>query len=541
MKPLLPFPAKIGTVPAENDAVRFNDFLYFLKQVFFLSPVRNEEETDDIPPSRLRLVFAFIAKKLRSRESAGTAVSIIVHVIILLILSFIILPVPQGWNGIAFLGGFNELPEIAKEIAAPPGETGAEVKLTPDSANIPAETNAETQEPENGKPEHGKEEPANSESEPGGGSEQNTLHSFVSGGGFGSRSASGRSNAVGSGDCSAKGENAVEKALVWLAAHQQADGGWSFDFADSCKRCRNSGTHGSRIAATGIALLPFFGAGYTHQEGQYQTVVDRGLAFLVKRGVAGQRGFELNQGTQGMYSHGIAAIALCEAYSMSKRKQDKLRDAAQESLRFIENAQNRDDGGWRYIPNEPGDLSVSAWQMMALKSGKLAELYVSQPVIYEAYRFLDEVSDNGGREYNYRPTRLEKRYGTGKDSPKTCTACGLLMRMYFGWQPGDKILDGGIGIVSAWNPLKDNDSSCNLYYAYYATLALHHYGGSGWVRWNDKIQNFLVNTQSGSGDEAGSWFFSDSYCDAGGRLLNTALAALILETPYRFMPLFRKP
>jgi len=79
-----------------------------------------------------------------------------------------------------------------------------------------------------------------------------------------------------------------------------------------------------------------------------------------------------------------------------------------------------------------------------------------------------------------------------------------------------------------------------LYYAYYATLALHHYGGEHWEPWNSELREFLIRTQSRQGCESGSWYFQDRYCDVGGRLLNTALAVMILETPYRYMPLYRE-
>ncbi len=113
--------------------------------------------------------------------------------------------------------------------------------------------------------------------------------------------------------------------------------------------------------------------------------------------------------------------------------------------------------------------------------------------------------------------------------------------MYLGWEPGEKMLDEGIDLVARHSAITDDGRACNLYYAYYATLALHHFDGSHWRRWNTEIREFLIQTQSDRGHEAGSWYFSDPhYCDHGGRLLNTVLATLILETPYRIMPLFRK-
>ena len=66
-----------------------------------------------------------------------------------------------------------------------------------------------------------------------------------------------------------------------------------------------------------------------------------------------------------MYAQGIAAIALCEAYAMSR--DESLQSAAQLAIDFICHAQH-EAGGWRYFPGQPGDTTVLGWQLMALKS-----------------------------------------------------------------------------------------------------------------------------------------------------------------------------
>jgi hypothetical protein len=111
--------------------------------------------------------------------------------------------------------------------------------------------------------------------------------------------------------------------------------------------------------------------------------------------------------------------------------------------------------------------------------------------------------------------------------------------MYLGWKPGDPFLDDGMEQIARWG-YTPRAERCNLYYAYYATLALHHYGGEHWDSWNSGVQELLIRGQAVQGCEAGSWYFPDEYCDVGGRLLDTALGAMILETPYRIMPLYRK-
>src|SRR5262249_30869077 len=157
------------------------------------------------------------------------------------------------------------------------------------------------------------------------------------------------------------------------------DGSWSldhFDRAGDCNgKCGHTGYH-SDTAATALALLPFLGAGHTHREGEYKDTVGKALEWLVR-----QRDEEfgwMGQGSGRMYAHGKAAIALCEAYALTR--DSKLRGPAQQAIDFIVAAQH-EEGGWRYSPGEPGDMSVVGWQLMALRSAQLSDLRVPKEVI----------------------------------------------------------------------------------------------------------------------------------------------------------------
>ena len=114
-------------------------------------------------------------------------------------------------------------------------------------------------------------------------------------------------------------ERAVGAALNWLYRHQTAQGKWSLDFRHQCKggTCSGPGVAQSDAAATAMALLPFLAAGQTHKsKGPYQQTIAKGLAWLIKQ----QRpDGDLSGGCeQPMYAHGLATIALCEAYGMTR-------------------------------------------------------------------------------------------------------------------------------------------------------------------------------------------------------------------------------
>ena len=69
-------------------------------------------------------------------------------------------------------------------------------------------------------------------------------------------------------------------------------------------------------ALTGLALLTYLGAGYTHLQGRYTETVDRGLTFLIRQQKADGdlRGASV---VVGMYCHAMATLALCEGYALT--------------------------------------------------------------------------------------------------------------------------------------------------------------------------------------------------------------------------------
>lgn len=375
------------------------------------------------------------------------------------------------------------------------------------------------------------------------------------GGGLDGRTPAMRRGLALSGGGSEESEAAVEAGLRWLAAHQYPDGGWRFDL-EACPNCqgycRNSGSNDSSTAATGLALLCFLGAGYTHQQGPFAEVVSDGLYYLEERMEITSFGGDLRDRrvqairaentaegilsaldraaqfkTDNMYSHGIATLALTEAYAMTL--DPGLRQSAEQAVKFTVNAQNA-DGGWRYDPHfekpDASDTTVTGWQVMGLKSAVLGGISVPYEVWMKISQFLDENAINDGAEYAYR---------RGERTTKANSAIGLLCRELEGWQLDYRPLQRGLANLGKQRP-QDN----HIYYNYYATLALHHAGGSQWTKWNPKIREYLVESQSDEGHERGSWYFNEQYADSGGRLYTTSLSILTLEVYYRYLPLYKQ-
>ncbi len=324
-------------------------------------------------------------------------------------------------------------------------------------------------------------------------------------------------------------EKAVAAALKWLAEHQFYDGSWSFNHtrAPSCGgQCRNPGTlEDARIGATAMGLLPFLGAGQTQEAGHYKRTVKNGLYYLISKMKLTPQGGNMWEPGGRMYSHGLASIALCEAYALTRDR--GLREPAQQALNFICFAQDPVGGGWRYDPREKGDTSVVGWQVMALKSGRMAYFNVPEAPFKKATQFFDSVQEDSGAFYGY----LDPGRG------EATTAVGLLCRMYLGWGKDHPALRRGVQWLSDTGP-----SRGDMYYNYYATQVLRHWEGDLWKKWNDVMRDQLVSTQARGGHEAGSWYFpgGDLGAERGGRLYCTSMATMVLEVYYRHLPIYRK-
>jgi squalene-hopene cyclase-like protein/prenyltransferase/squalene oxidase-like repeat protein len=325
------------------------------------------------------------------------------------------------------------------------------------------------------------------------------------------------------------GERAVAASLNWLASHQMTDGSWSLNHTSRCKSgfCSGPGQAKSDPAATALALLPFLAAGQTHQsDGPYKKTLSGGINWLLKNQ---KPSGDLSAGSHQMYAHGLATIALCEAYGMTQDSRVGL--AAQAAIRFIESGQNR-QGSWRYTHgSDDSDTSVFGWQVMALKSGQMAGLKVNPASLDGSKKYLKLCSSGTyGSEFSYSP---------GGRATGTMTSVGLLTSQYLGARRSDPVVLGGIEYLTKHPPMLEDR---NTYYWYYATQAMHNVPGPEWDTWNRQMRRILIDTQDRSGCAAGSWNpakpVDDPWGVQGGRLMVTSLSCLTLEVYYRYLPLY---
>tara|TARA_Y100000766_G_scaffold67394_1_gene56512 strand:+ start:3059 stop:4894 length:1836 start_codon:yes stop_codon:yes gene_type:complete len=386
-------------------------------------------------------------------------------------------------------------------------------------------------------------------------------------------------------------EAAIERGLLWLARHQAANGAWSFEHphcidpfgrpSQQCL-CRTKGyIDGHTKASTSIALLPFLGAGNTHLDGPYKEVVYRGLEQLktildieLKELHPDNPDF-VSTFSGDLYGYGITALVMAEAFGMTD---DPDLERYVNALAVFLARHQHPLGGWRYELGQPGDITVTGWQVVALKSSQLAGAAVHSDIFRQADKFLDSLTPPaplsrrgraqvvankiGGLDRD--PTRyhyLASFANSTTREPGECTsAVGLLCRLYTGWNSNDPRLLQGVNQLLQSN----THPALLLYRNFYLAQILLHIDHPAWEQWNRRNRDYLVQMQVtettrmnqrnpafGSPPcEIGSWYLTnpngttknvirDRHLAPAGRLAHTALAILTLEVYYRLLPIYK--
>jgi len=282
---------------------------------------------------------------------------------------------------------------------------------------------------------------------------------------------------------------------------------------------------------TALALLAFLGAGHTHLEGNYRPNVERGLEFLLRAQAADGNLFGGAGLYAQMYCHSMATFALAEAQAMTGDR--RLAAEVSRAVGFCLRAQHPTTGGWRYEIGNKGDTSQLGWQTMALASGERAGMAVPLQTWTGIDRFLRSV-----RRGQFGGLASYQEYSPASTS---MTAEALYCRLLL-----TEKLGGAIDERSAAEATRQLLASLpsaqpiNLYYWYYATLALHHRrvssdaAAAAWQAWNEALTGVLLDAQVSVGPDAGSWSPNTVWGGYGGRVYSTAMAAMCLEVYYRY-------
>jgi hypothetical protein len=181
-------------------------------------------------------------------------------------------------------------------------------------------------------------------------------------------------------------------------------------------------------------------------------------------------------------------------------------------------------GGWRYQPSSPdSDLSVTGWQVMALRAAKSAGCSVPSEQIDKAVAYIKKCSVKDGG-FAYQP-------GQGPNNPRTGT--GILALEICGEHLTPEAIAGADYLLKhppRWS------SEYFFYEVYYTSQAMFQVGDKYFQTYYPKLTAILLQYQ----DKDGSWLSGDGNDRTGGRNYCTAVAALALAVEYRYLPIYQR-
>jgi len=244
-----------------------------------------------------------------------------------------------------------------------------------------------------------------------------------------------------------------------------------------------------------------------------------------------------------MYGHGIITLMLTEMVGMGADMQQdqQIRGALDAAIGVILSAQAvrkppAYQGGWRYTPeSNDSDLSVSVWQLMALRSAKNDSIAVPAEAIDEAVEYLRRsYTSPVGEDGIPRDPIAGFSYTPGQNHPTyTMTAAGLLAMQVCG-QYDSPLVSGAADWLLEHGP--DLDERFFFYGTYYYAQGMHQRGGKHANEAAAKVSRILLKEQ----DANGSWMSQRGEERNYGEVYATSLAILSLSVTYHYLPIYQR-
>ncbi len=335
---------------------------------------------------------------------------------------------------------------------------------------------------------------------------------------------------------------AVSNGLAWLASQQSDDGSWQGKIGYKLNSDYEYTGISGHVGVTSLACMAFLAGGYLPGRGEYGQAVERGLDFVLS--CSKEDGYITRSDTR-MYSHAFASLFLAEIYGMTHRQD--VRQKLQKAVDFIVRCQN-DEGGWRYEPFAPNsDMSIVVCQVLALRAARNIGIHVPKSTIDRAAQYVVDsaITGNEARD-RYRPTTLFQdevgafhyQKGTSSRSSFPLTAAGVTALHGVGIYSDEAIGDGlnflqrKLDSFNHDRGRRDRGHYFFWYGHYYGVQAMYTAGGNHWESYFRKLRQELLDMQHSSG------YFPNQV--GPGKAFGTAMGVLILEIPYRFLPIFQR-
>jgi hypothetical protein len=346
-------------------------------------------------------------------------------------------------------------------------------------------------------------------------------------------------------------DEAVERALAWLAARQQEDG--SFPSIEL-----------GQPGVTSLCGMAFLAHGHMPGEGQYGKQLERATDYMIEsqklNGLisrVGPEGATINRnvghevGEAAAYNHAIASLMLSELYGMSQTERSariqevvaKALSASLEMQRWAKTPEG-DRGGWRYVGRPvygtDSDLSVTGWELMFLRSARNAGFDVPKESIDESVAYIRRCFHETYGTFLYMQGKGDQDLRS-----RAMAGAGILALAHAGFhesqeakKSADWLLKYNFNKYNQIEPFQQQWYIDRYHYSLFNSCqAMYQLGGSYWERfYPPAVQTLLDNQQ-----RDGSWQAESHFNDGKfGNSYTTALVVMSLGAPNQFLPVFQR-
>jgi hypothetical protein len=326
----------------------------------------------------------------------------------------------------------------------------------------------------------------------------------------------------------------IDRGLNYLVKTQRSDGSWL-----------NSGGYGMYPSAmTALAGLAMMANGSTPETGPYSRNVTRAMSYLLRVAKSQDDGLIAGPGSEGrsMYGHGFSMLFLAQCYGaeINRDYEKDLREALTKAVMLTAKSQsdlgkeNSHAGGWIYTPTSNGDEgSVTVTQLQALRACRNAGIKVPRSTIDRAVAYLKycQMAD-GGICYSAR-SRGSSRPAISAAAIACFYAAGVYDRQTGGKGAEAEMVEKLVSYVRGCVTVaRGGEWGGHYFYThFYLAQAWYQRGGKDWTSYYPQIRDRLLQLQSPDGSWNG---------DSVGTTYGTALATVILQLPYNYLPICQR-
>ena len=318
-----------------------------------------------------------------------------------------------------------------------------------------------------------------------------------------------------------------ERAIEYLCKNQKPDGSIT--------------DRGHAVALTSLAIMALGSIGTEPgEDSRLGRVMRSAIDFVLTERHQTKAGYYGSFDGSRMYGHGITTLMLTEMLGMGAtvEQNNLIHLRLTKAIQLILSSQaipkeRKLQGGWRYDPgSQDSDLSVSIWQLMALRSAKNDDLDVPAEAIEKALQYLRNSftgrrssSGVGAGGFSYTPSQGRPSF--------TMTAAGLLAMQVCGQYSAPEVAAAAEFLLSKPPKLQDR----YLFYGlYYYSQGMHQVGGKYAEESARVVSSLLLPTQR----RDGAWLAPGGEEQNFGMVYSTSLAVLALSVRYHYLPIYQR-